>query len=56
MLMTKYSTFVCSDNKHGIKIWEPDAPVASAECGRQVIVHSGTSLQAADHDLALYHP
>ena len=48
--MITYSTFVCIDDKHRVKIGEPDAPVAFAERGRQVIVHSRTRLEAADHD------
>ena len=52
--MRRYSTFACIDGKHRIKIGEPGAPVASAECGRQVIVYSGTSLQAADHDFTKF--
>ncbi len=32
------STFVCLDDKHRIKVGEPDYPVAAAERGRQVIV------------------
>ena len=49
VLMRRYSTFACIDDKHRIKIGEPGTPMASAERGRQVIVHSGTSLQ--QHDL-----
>lgn len=41
-------------DKHRIKVGEPDAPVASAERGRQVIVHSGTRLEAADHDFTKF--
>ena len=41
-------------DKHRIKIGEPDSPVASAERGRQVIVHSGISLQAAYHDFTKF--
>ena len=54
VLIRRYSTFACIDDKHRIKIGAPGAPVASAECGRQEIVHSGTSLQAADHDFTKF--
>jgi hypothetical protein len=36
------------DDKCRVKIGEPDAPEASAERGRQVIVRSGMLLQATD--------
>ena len=49
VLMISHSNFACIDDKHRVKIGEPDAPVASMERG-QVIVHSGMWLQAADHD------
>lgn len=44
VLMRPYSIITCIDEKHRVKIGEPDAPVASAERGRQVIVHSGRQL------------
>ena len=33
-----YSTMVCIDDKHRLKVGEPGFPVATAECGRKVIV------------------
>ena len=54
VLMRSHSNFACIDDKHRVKIGEPDAPVASAERGRQFIVHSGMQLQAADHDFVSY--
>ena len=50
VLVKDYAIFICMDDKHWIKLGEPDAPVASAKRGRQVIVHSGTSLEGSDHD------
>ena len=41
VLMRPYSIITCIDEKHRVKIGEPDAPVVSDERGRQVIVHSG---------------
>ena len=43
------------DDKHRIKIGEPSCPVAAAERGRQVIVHSSTSFQVADHDFTRFN-
>ena len=54
VLMRRYSTFTCIDDKHSVKIWELDASVATAERGRQVFVHSGTWLEAADHDFTKF--
>ena len=50
VMFQKYSTFVSLDDKHQIKVGHPDCPVAAAERGRQVLVHSSTSFQVADHD------
>ena len=46
--------FACIDDKHRIKVGEPDFPVASAEKGRQVILPSGSQLQAGDYDFTKY--
>lgn len=46
--------FACIDDKHRIKVSEPNAPVAFAKRGRQVIVHSGTLLQSSDHDFTVF--
>lgn len=54
LLVKDYAIFACIDDKHRIKVGEPDAPVASAEQGRQVIVHSGTSLKSSDHDFTTF--
>ena len=54
LLVKDHAIFACIDDKHRIKVGEPDAPVASAERGRQVIVHSGTSLQSSDHDFTTF--
>lgn len=34
------SVLVCVDDKHRVKVGEPLCPVAAAERGRQVLVHS----------------
>ena len=53
VLVKSYSIFVCTDDKYRIKIGEPDAPVASAERGRQVIVYSGMLIQAAEDTIEI---
>ena len=40
VLVKSHSIFVWTDDKHQIKIGEQDAPVASTERGRQVIVQA----------------
>ena len=54
LLVKDHAIFACIDDKHWIKVGEPDAPVASAERGRQVIVHSGTSLESSDHGFTTF--
>lgn len=52
--MHNYATLVYVDDKHRIKIGEPSCPVAAAERGGQVLVHSSTSFQVADHDFICF--
>ena len=54
LLVKDHAIFACIDDKHRIKVGEPNAPVSSAERGRQVIVHSGTSLQSSDYDFTTF--
>ena len=54
LLMKDHAIFVCIDDKHRIKVGKSDNPVSSAECGRKVVVHSGSSLQSSDHDFATF--
>ena len=54
VLMRENAVFACIDDKHRIKVGEPDFPVASAERGGQVIVPSGSQLLAGDHDFTKY--
>lgn len=53
-MLKRYATLVCVDDKHRVKIGEPSCPVAVAERGRQVLVHSNTSFQVADHDFTCF--
>ncbi len=39
VLMRDYCAFYCLDDKHRIKIGEPECPVAAAERGRRVSIH-----------------
>jgi len=50
VLHREYSRFTSLDDKHKIKIGHPGCPVAAAERGRQVLVHSATTFQVGDHD------
>ena len=52
--MKDHALFACIDDKHRVKVCEPDNPVSSAERGRQVIVHSSSSLQSSDHDFTTF--
>ena len=54
VLMKDFAVFVSIDDKHRIKVGEPDCPVASAERGRQVLVGSQSLLLAADHDFTKF--
>lgn len=42
--------FVCEDDKHTIKIGEPNFPVSAAERGKQVIVGLNQKMTVGDHD------
>ena len=54
VLMRQHAVFLSIDDKHRVKIGEPDLPVASAERGRQVVVPVGSQLLAADHDFTKF--
>lgn len=45
-----FTTFVCQDDKHTIKVGEPGYPVAAVERGKQVIVGLNEKLVVGDHD------
>ena len=50
LMMRDVSVQVCVD-KHRVKVGEP---LAAAECRRQVIVHSRSGFQVADHDFTRF--
>ena len=51
-MVTDFAVFSYIDDKH-CKV-ELDFPLASAECGRQVLVVSHSRLVAGDHDFAKF--
>ena len=46
--------FVSLDNKHKIKVGEPNNPVAAAERGQRVIVRSDEFFTVGDHDFTRF--
>lgn len=48
------SKFVSLDDKHRIKIGEPNYPVAAAERGRRVLVSQNESFEVGDHDFTKF--
>ena len=46
--------FVCLDDKHKIKVGEPNCPVAAAERGRRVPVLANEFFTVADHDFTKF--
>ena len=54
MLLKEHCSFICLDDKHKVKIGEPDFPVASAERGRRVPVSYEEVFTAGDHDFTKF--
>ena len=50
VFIREHCIFYCLDDKHRIKIGEPDVPVAAAERGRRVFTAPGSEFLVADHD------
>lgn len=48
------SIFVCMDDKHRIKIGEPNYPVAAAERGKRVLVRKDEVFEVGDHDFTKF--
>ena len=48
------SSFLSIDDKHRIKIGEPNFPVAAAERGRRVAVRMTKSFEVGDHDFTKF--
>uniref|UniRef100_UPI00358E6566 uncharacterized protein n=1 Tax=Myxine glutinosa TaxID=7769 RepID=UPI00358E6566 len=45
-----YACFVSMDDKHTVKVGEPNCPVAAVERGKEVLVSMGKTLAVSDHD------
>lgn len=54
IMVREHCIFVCLDDKHKVKIGEPQFPVAAAERGRRVPVATNQSFQAGDHDFTKF--
>lgn len=50
----EYCTMVSMDDKHVVKVGEPEYPVAGVERGKQVLVTSAKKLAVADHDFTKF--
>lgn len=48
------SVFVCMDDKHRVKVGEPNYPVAAAERGRRVLIRKNQTFEVADHDFTKF--
>ena len=46
----QHCQFVCLDDKHRIKVGEPNFPVAAAERGRRILTAAGSHFVVGDHD------
>ena len=46
------TSLVCMDDKHTMKIGEPNFPIAAIERGKRVLVAKGAKLAVGDHDFA----
>ena len=54
IVLREFCSFVCLDDKHKIKIGEPNYPVAAAERGRRVPVRLDEYLTVGDHDFTKF--
>jgi hypothetical protein len=50
LILREVCSFVSLDDKHKIKVGEPDYPVAAAERGKRVLVRDDEFLTVGDHD------
>ena len=55
IVLGEFCSFVCLDDKHKIKIGEPNYPVAAAERGRRVPVCLDEYLTVGDHDFTKFY-
>ena len=54
ILVRSYCVFVSLDDKHKIKLGEPNYPVAASERGRRVPVREDEHFVVADHDFTKF--
>ena len=52
--LSNCSMLICLDDKHRIKVGEPNFPVAPAERGRRVLVSLHDELSVGDHDFTIF--
>ena len=52
--LSNCSLFICLDDKHRIKVGEPNFPVAAAERGKQVLVLLNQQFCVGDHDFTKF--
>ena len=50
MMFQQNSLFVCMDDKHRLKVGEPNYPVAAVERRETMLVGRNLILEVADHD------
>ena len=48
------TTFVCEDDKHTVKVGEPDYPVAAVNRGKRVVVGINQTMMFGDHDFTKF--
>ena len=48
------ATFVCIDDKHRVKVGEPNFPAAAVERGKEVIVSLNETFVVGDHDFCKF--
>ena len=49
-----FTTFICQDDKHTIKVGEPGCPVAAVDRGKAVLVGLNEALVVGDHDFTRF--
>ena len=52
--LREYCAFICLDDKHKLKVGEPNCPVAAVKRGRGVPVRANQFLTVADHDFTKF--
>lgn len=54
VMFRECSIFMCMDDKHRVKVGEPNYPVAAAERGRRVLVRQNETFEVGDHDFTKF--